>query len=193
MKAKLQIRKIHRPTPRTLIERERPAFIQITDRPITTLATTIKPRPSLTTPRVVYTTPLIIPAELTSRNPYAQAENLLLLRKQASLEGLLGCCQSQVPGCRHLCSPHVTKEDVILYSSCFIIISRSRMRCTRGLAPRYRWHPCWNVLANSMTPSPSENAVNDLTAISSTRINYLLNVWIFAHRISEYHGNICPV
>lgn len=33
-------------------------------------------------------------------------------RRQESLANLLDCCQQQAPGCRHLCTPSVSKEQV---------------------------------------------------------------------------------
>jgi hypothetical protein len=35
--------------------------------------------------------------------------------KQESLNQLLNCCQQQAPGCRHLCTPNVSKEQVSRY------------------------------------------------------------------------------
>ncbi|CAD5231061.1 unnamed protein product [Bursaphelenchus okinawaensis] len=37
-------------------------------------------------------------------------------QKEANLRGLLQCCQDQAPGCRHLCSPDVSKEEVLSFS-----------------------------------------------------------------------------
>uniref|UniRef100_A0A914C0H4 Domain of unknown function DB domain-containing protein n=2 Tax=Acrobeloides nanus TaxID=290746 RepID=A0A914C0H4_9BILA len=68
---------------------------------------------------------------LQTRNPYEEAENLRLQQKQEALQGLLGCCQ-QVPGCRHLCSPSVTKQEIesALYSrSCPPLSMASMLKC----------------------------------------------------------------
>jgi hypothetical protein len=80
-----------------------------------TASTTISTRPYVATTTPVTTTyrTTTLPTTVTilqTINPYEEAD-LRLLQKQEALQGLLGCCQ-QVPGCRHLCSPSVTKQEV---------------------------------------------------------------------------------
>lgn len=64
-------------------------------------------QPSTTAPRYFSEpTPTVRPIESP---PSFQNE---LETKQKSLDGLLDCCYRQAPGCQHLCTPNVSKEQV---------------------------------------------------------------------------------
>jgi hypothetical protein len=64
------------------------------------------------TPRGAYPTRLITTPAYPTVAPLAAPPSRNEAGRQESLRSLLECCQQQSPGCRHLCTPSVSKEQV---------------------------------------------------------------------------------
>ncbi|KAI6204606.1 hypothetical protein M3Y94_00695000 [Aphelenchoides besseyi] len=64
-------------------------------------------RPSVQIPVVVAPAPVQSISAFNNRLPTVDVE-----QNRQSLHLLLDCCQQQAPGCRHLCTPEVSKEEI---------------------------------------------------------------------------------
>ncbi|KAI6192353.1 hypothetical protein M3Y97_00328400 [Aphelenchoides bicaudatus] len=105
--------------------------------------------------------PPIIPQERLNQT-YVDASVEEERKKQESLTNLLNCCQQQAPGCRHLCTPSVSKEQIkraIQTNECPPLSMTSVLQCFPRFYNISNVGQCCEQAANIPTPPTNVNSL----------------------------------